>query len=173
MVVRTREEDELKKWSVVYPLADVKCRKDTGKIFKSTVHKNLAAGVNKIVHSNIKFEQIEVDEVTTWKCSLIKKDATGLDSTSDLIREVEVFLVRDLKFLSVMLGMETFDGNWCYLCQLYIAEWKRHYHKHLDGIRWTLQKVVDQAGKCSNLEGKARIGMRECPYFDIPVARYI
>jgi len=111
LVVRTREEDGLKKWPVVYPLADVKCKKDAGKIFKATVHKNLAAGVDKIVHSNIKFEQIEVDEVTTWKYSLIKKYTTDLDSTSDLVREVEAFMIGNLKLLSMMLGKENVDGN--------------------------------------------------------------
>ena len=73
----------------------------------------------------------------------------------------------------MMLGKENLDGNWCYLCQLYIDEWKRHDHKHLDGVRWTLQKLVDQASKCSNLEGKDRMGVREVPYFDISMARYI
>ena len=116
---------------------------------------------------------LEVEGVIKWKCSLIKKDTTNVEPTSDLVQKVEAFMIGDLKFLSIMLGKENFDCNWCYLCQLYTDKWKRCDHKPLDGIRWTLQKVVDQAGKCSNLEGKARIGMRECPYFDIPVARYI
>ena len=75
------------------------------------MHKNLAAGVNKIVDSNIKFEQIEVGGVTTWKCSLIKKEATGLDATLDLVREVEAFMIGDLKFLSMMLGIENNYGD--------------------------------------------------------------
>ena len=57
------------------------------------MHKNLAAGVNKIVDSNIKFGQIEVDGVTTWKCSLIKKADTDLDATLDLVQEVETFMI--------------------------------------------------------------------------------
>ena len=102
LVVGTRDEDELTKWSVVYPLADVKCKKDIGKIFKATMHKSLAAGVNDIVDSNINFEQIEIEEVITWKCSLIKKEATDLDATSDFVQEVEAFMIGDLKFLSMM-----------------------------------------------------------------------
>ena len=38
LVGSTCKEDELKKWSVVYSLAEVKCKKDTCKIFKATVH---------------------------------------------------------------------------------------------------------------------------------------
>ena len=33
---------------------------------------------------------------------------------------VEAFMIGDLKLLAMMLGKENFDGNWCYLCQLYI-----------------------------------------------------
>ena len=45
----------------VYPLADVKCKKDTGEVFKETIHKNLAAGINKVEHGRVKFEKNDDD----------------------------------------------------------------------------------------------------------------
>ena len=38
LVVMTSEDNESKKWSVAYPLADVKYKEDTGTVCKQTVH---------------------------------------------------------------------------------------------------------------------------------------
>ena len=47
------------KFVLVYPLADVKCKKDTGEVLKETVHKNLAEGINKVEHGRVKLAQID------------------------------------------------------------------------------------------------------------------
>jgi len=129
----------------------------------------LTEGINKIEHSNLKFAKVVVDDKHTWKCNLVTKDDDDIDTTLDMVRDVDAFMIGDLKFLSMMLGEENFDGNWCYLCQLYIDECELHDHKHIDGIRWTLKKLSDQAVKCksSRLDGKAYMGVREKPYFYI------
>ena len=45
----------------MYQLADAKCKKDMSQIFKETVHKNLASGINKVVHGNVRFDKVDVD----------------------------------------------------------------------------------------------------------------
>jgi len=84
-------------------------------------------------------------------------------------------MIEDLKFLSMMLGKENSDRNWCYLCQLYIDDWKRLDQYHLKGREWTLGLLKQQALNCKEhkLDGKDGIGVREKPYFDIPVKMYI
>ena len=41
----------------MYPLADVKCKKDTREIFKETTNKNLSKGMNKVEDGRSKFEK--------------------------------------------------------------------------------------------------------------------
>ena len=43
----------------VYPLfADVKCRKDTGAIFKATIKDDLAEGINRVEHGRMRFGKL-------------------------------------------------------------------------------------------------------------------
>ena len=67
----------------VYPLADVKCKKDTGEVFKETIHKNLAAGINKVEHCRIKFEKN--GDNGKWKAYIIDKDHMDFDGEKQLI----------------------------------------------------------------------------------------
>ena len=82
-------------------------------------------------------------------------------------------MVGDLKFLSMMLGKENFDTIWCYLCNLRNTQWQKKGHAR--GELWTLEALRTQAKKVlmQHLDGTARMGVREEPYFDIPVWRYI
>ena len=152
---------------VVYPLADVKCKKDTGEVFKETVHKNLAAGINKVEDGRVKFEK----NVATgkWKAFIIEKDHADFDGDATI--DAEAFMIGDLKFLSMILGKENFDGLWCYLCQLYYDDWQKEGHDC--GTPWTLDALKAQALLSKDLDGKARMGVREAPMFDIPVERFI
>ena len=154
-----------KKAVSVYALADVKCKNDTGEVFKITVKDSLAKGINKVEHGRVKFER---DESTgQWNCTTIDKTDSAFQSSHD----VTAYMIGDLKFLSMMLGKENFDGYWCYLCKLSHPEWQPE--GYTEGELWTLDKLKEQAEKSKNLEGKMRMGVREEAYFDIPIDRYI
>ena len=171
LVVRTKQGDTRKKWSVIYPLADVKCKKDNGDIFKNTVKKNLAEGINKVEHGKIRFSKSNVNGESKWNCTIVSPDHADFQSEDKSVMDVVAFMIGDLKFLSMMLGKENFDGGHCYLCNLYIDEWQKVDHE--PGQCWTLEKLKQQAAKFNTLTGRARMGVRESPYFDIPVSRYI
>ena len=76
----------------------------------------------------------------------------------------------------MMLGKEDFDSWWsCYICSLCHASWQEDVHA--DGIEWTLEleTLSKQAEKVQKhkLKGRPGMGVREDPYFDIPVDQYI
>ena len=81
-------------------------------------------------------------------------------------------MVGDLKFLSMMLGKVDFDSYWCYLCMLSHPDWQQKGYAS-DGELWTLDKLKKQAEIAKTKDGKERKGVREDPYFDIPVERFI
>ena len=110
LVIGLKGED---KAVTVYLLADVKCKKDTGKVLKETVHKNLATGINKVEHGRVKFEK-NVD-TGKWKAVIIDKDHVDFGG-DNVIEDTTAFMVGDLKFLSMIFGKDNFDGLWCYLC---------------------------------------------------------
>ena len=77
-------------------------------------------------------------------------------------------MIGDLKFLSMMLGKENFETYWCILCQLAKKDWQDAWYDATE-LLWTLEKLKEQAELSKNLKGTARKGVREAPYFDIPV----
>ena len=81
------------------------------------------------------------------------------------------YMIGDLKFLCMILGKENFDGYWCYLCSLFYDDWQKE--GHTCGTPWTLEKLKAQALLSVDLEGKERMGVREDPYFEIPIDRFI
>lgn len=162
------DKDKWEKLVRIYPLADVKCRKDNGEIFKGTIKDNLATAINRVEHGKAQFKQ---NDDGKWECKIIDPGHADFEKESDLICEVTAFMIGDLKFLSMMLGKENFDTYWCYLCMLSHADWQKYGHDV--GEMWSLDKLIDQAEKSENLEGAARKGVREEPYFDIPLWRYI
>ena len=154
---------------MVYPLADVKCKKDTGEVFKRTVRDKLAEGINRVEHGKVKFSKDA--ETGKWKCNIIDKDHVDFNSNHNCVHDAVSYMIGDLKFLSMMLGKENFDGYWCYLCKLCHPEWQAH--GYACGDLWNLDGLGAQAELAGNLEGKERMGVREAPYFDITVHRYI
>ena len=134
-------------------------------MLKETVHKNLAAGINKVEHGRVKF--IQNDE-GKWNCTIIDKDDVEFNASNTI--DAEAFMIGDLKFLSTILGKENFDGQWCYLCKLFYSEWQKG---DVCGIPWTLKDLIAQSEKSKHCDGKERMGVREIPFFDIPVMRYI
>ena len=171
LVVRYDEpaSDKPSKWTSVYPLADAKCKKDNGDIFKNTIKNELAKGINAIERDEVNFHQNK--ETKKWECTLVSKEEEHPDD--DIQVDVLTYMIGDLKFLSVMLGKENFEGLWCFLCQLYHDDWKEH--GHAAGNFWDLDELRRQAEKVKTevLDGKDRKGVREDPYFDIPVDHYI
>jgi len=67
----------------LYLLAYVKCKKDTGEVFKEKIHKNLAAGIKKGENGRVKFEKNGDDG--KWKAYIIDKEHTDFDGKKQLI----------------------------------------------------------------------------------------
>ena len=112
-------------------------------------------------HGRVKFEK--VDE--KWKCIIIDKDHVDFNDSNTI--DAVAFMIGNLKFLC----KENFDGQWCYLCSLFYPEWQKE--GHTCGTPWTLDGFKAQALQSQDENGKERMGVREDPYFDIPVEIYI
>ena len=158
-----------KKICRVYPLGDISCRKDNGIILKNTIIPSLSVGINQVEECSLKFEFDQTTE--KWKC-LSDDEYLKYAIVNFQVKPI-VFLTGDIAFLNLILGKEDFNGDWCYLCDLYKSKWQSKCHE--DGNHWTLERLCIQARKVKeeNLKGTKRHGVREEPYFKIPVERVI
>ena len=82
---------------------------------QQTIHKNLAAGINKVEHGRVKFEKNSDDG--KLKAYIINKDHMDFDGEKTI--DMTAYMIGNLKFLCMILGKENFDGYWCYLCSLF------------------------------------------------------
>ena len=133
--------------------------------------KNLKEGINAVHHGKLVFDK---DAATSkWTCSVISPLHEEFSSASPNLVDCNAYMVGDLKFMSMMLGKEDFDSYWCYVCSLCHAVWQDE--GHADGFEWSLEKLKEQEAKVKegNLEGRPRLGVRENPYFDIPVSQFV
>ena len=80
-------------------------------------------------------------------------------------------MVGDLKFFSQMLGKEGFNSNWGSHCQLNRNEWAVGCEFTI--VESTLESIRLLAAESTDATGVDRKGVREDPYFNIPVANYI
>ncbi|KAL7533094.1 hypothetical protein ACHAWF_006364 [Thalassiosira exigua] len=156
---------EKNRYTRVYPLGDAKCKKDNGDVFSNTLKPDLAAGINRVEKGQVKFQKTANGK---WVCSLVDPptDPAATPVAEVGVQDVTAYMVGDLKFLSMMLGKENFDGYWCYLCMLSIVEWAEV--GHTPGELWTIDSLKRQAARSKSLSGIARRGVREEPYFLIP-----
>lgn len=171
LVIRTKPANDIKSYPTIYPLADIKCKKDNGAIFKLTVKDNLAKGINRIEHGKVMFDSKEVEGQQKWYCTIVDPGSACYRPADPSVIDVVAFVIGDLKFLSMMLGKENFDTGHCFQCQLYIDQWQHKIHNR--GECWTINKINEQARMSDKLTGIARKGVREEAYFDVPVERYI
>jgi len=72
-----------------------------------------------------------------------------------------------------VLGREGFNTFWCYFCKLNKNQWQEADHKR--GKPWTIKELCAQAKEVeeNNLTGTDMLGVKEAPYFEIPVDRVI
>jgi hypothetical protein len=158
-------EDEKEERSAIYPLADVDCKKDNGKVFKNTIHKSLQQDINKVIASSVSFKFNE--ETKKWDCKLVPEGTEGSYS-------LEALLCGDINFLMMMLGREDFHTFWCLYCKLMRKEWQDKDHNN-DGDCWTLRDLIERAkyNKDNKLDGPQRMGVRENPYFNFKVKNIV
>jgi hypothetical protein len=154
--------------NVIYPLADVECKKDTGKVLKNTVIPNLKLGVDGVEGGSIHFQYDEASKM--WKCLVLKDDE--IPQNTKTIKPMALH-AGDIAYLCTILGKENFDGVWCYICQLYKTEWQNA--NHIQGDKWTIERLKAQAqtNRIQDLKGTDRRGVREDPYFNIPVENVV
>ncbi len=129
----------------------------------------MSVGINQVEEYSLKFEFDQTTE--KWKC-LSDDEYLKCAIVNFQVKPI-VFLTGDIAFLNLILGKEDFNGDWCYLCDLYKSKWQSKCHE--DGNHWTLERLCIQARKVKeeNLKGTKRHGVREEPYFKIPVERVI
>ncbi len=76
-------------------------------------------------------------------------------------------------FLEYYSEKKDFNSDWCYLYDLNKSCWQLKGHDI--GCPWTIEKLCEQAEKVS--EGNLTVtnckGVRDKPYFKIPIARVI
>ncbi len=84
------------------------CRKDTGKLIKSTILTRLTQGLKMVATWNL---NIEVNNEGGLECEFNKNTR----STHSHI--VDMYVTGDLAFQAMALGKESMSGWWCMLCK--------------------------------------------------------
>ena len=168
LVVRTTKRE---KWYRVFPLGDISSSKDSCDIFKGTIKDNLASGINDIVGSYVKFTCNESNG--KWECCIIHDDDDEYDPMSSSIIPIVAVMVGDYKFYSQMLGKEGYDSYWCPHCKLNRTEWQAGCDYNVEGWDLLSLRAQHQSNINTNAEGIEMKGVKEDPYFVIPVDCYV
>ena len=82
-------------------------------------------------------------------------------------------MVGDYKFYSQMLGKEGDDSHWCPHCKLIRTDWQAGCNYVIENLELETIKAQHQSNIATKAEGIAMKGVKEDPYFEIPVSNYI
>ena len=151
-------------YEVIYPLADVKCKKDSGFLLQNAILPKIDGGVNRVVSSQVKFTEQD-GKRSSVLVGLTYNEATNLQMQPLWYCTPESFISGDLAFLCMIMGKEGYEGDWCYLCDLFHTDWQELNHKL--GTEWTTQGI--ETRHTENVQSKAKWthkgGVKERPYF--------
>ena len=152
-----------KYYEVIFPLADIKCSKDSGTVIKNTILDKIDSGINSVATSRVEFTH----ENGTWHSSLAEANV-DTESHPDLGHNCctpETFISGDLAFLCMIVGKEGYEGDWCYLCDLFHTHWQQQDHNV--GVEWTTESLKEkhELNQQLNAKGTKMCGVRERPFF--------
>ncbi|KAL7548721.1 hypothetical protein ACHAWF_011993 [Thalassiosira exigua] len=149
---------------IIYPLADIKCKKDHADVIKNTILPKISDRVNSVATDKIHF----YCDGDVWSCTS-KKIA---DRESDHDIQPTSFLCGDLAFLCMVMGKAGYEKDWCYLCKLMAPEWQQAGAK---GDDWTIEDLIAKfdANEQSKAKGKSMGGVKDKPYFDKILVRNV
>ena len=157
----------------VYPVGDVKCRKDNRIVLSNTIFSHVCERVNFLYHNPSYFFCKDGE----W-CLSFEEDvdpyAMAMDEGKVVVTvQQNVFIAGDLAYLAVVMGKEGYEKDWCCLCDVYNTDWVDFGHDL--GNMWTVESLKAQHSLNveKNLKGKAKKGVKCNPYFDIPVENVI
>ena len=143
IIVKTNSGENI---SIIYPLADVKCKKDNGAVIKSTILPKIVSGVNRLADCSIKL----TEHNGLW-CATLEDPRASTEAGSVTIIP-QTYLSGDLAYLCMIVGKEGYEGDWCYLCDLFKVMWRDV--EHMKGKLWTTDTLI--ARHESNIEQKAK-----------------
>ena len=123
--------------------------------------------MDKVEESSVKF--VFDDKSKKWKCFSCNDEFLHLNC----VVKPTAFLTGDLAFLATILGKEGFSTAWCCWCDLIKAQWQEDGHEL--GTLWTYFRLCEQVQNVNdnNLKNTKMKGVKEDPYFKIPVERII
>ena len=90
------------------------CRKDTGRLIKSTILPTLTSGLNVVVISPL---HIYEDDEGNIICKF-GKTCPPTQHTATTIPHVDRYITGDLAFQAMALDKESMSGHWCMQCTM-------------------------------------------------------
>jgi hypothetical protein len=108
-----------------------------------------------------------------WACSIIHDDNAEYNPMSESNISIVPIMVGDYKFYLQMLGKEGYDSHWCPHCKLIRTDWQAGCNYVIENWELETIKAQHQSNIATKAEGIAMKGVKEDPYFEIPVSNYI
>jgi len=137
----------------------VVCKKDSSKVLEACIFNWLTTDLEKISQSMIVSTTDECGQVC---CGYSQKSVVG--------QPINIYIVGDIKWLCMLVGMEDMAMHWCVHCLLSKEEWAKEGHEK--GEARTIKNIKQMAADKSK-SGAGRRGVKNYPYWDfIPIKRY-
>ncbi len=120
------------------------CRKDTGKLIKSTILTRLTQGLEIVATWNL---HIEMNDDGALVCKFKQ-------TCSDSSHLVDIYVTGDLAFQAMALGKESMAGWWCMLCKASQAQFLDK-----DIKRWMMEDLVSCGMNMESNNSKPKLGV--------------
>ena len=91
---------------IIYPFADVKCKKENGAVIKSIILPKINSGVNRLTDCSIKL----TEQNALWCATLEDPHASTKAGGVTIIPQT--YLSSDLAYLCMIVGKEGYAGDW-------------------------------------------------------------
>jgi hypothetical protein len=146
------------------------CRKDTGRLFESTILPTLTSGLKVVATSPLHI--YEDNEGNT-----ICKFGENLPTTQHIattIPHIDLYITGDLAFQAMALGKESMSGHWCTQCTMQMQCTLTEVQ--LSEVQmWTIEeycRLGDEAERQG--KGETKLGVKQKPWWDfIPITHYM
>lgn len=155
-------------------ISTVFCKKDSSDVLKNTILERLTADMRLITESFLQFTE---DDEGFVECELRRRDSDNSSAINGSISmEKAIYIAGDLKWLSMLLGMEDMSTYWCILCLLGKAGFAPSNHSK--GEKRTIEMIralIEMYGieECDGTDPK-HLGVKSNPFWDfIPVENFV
>jgi len=151
----------------------VQCLKDTYQILDDTIAKPMNESLKKIRDKG----RVTIFQKPTGNVEICFGPIHTTQGVELASAPVELFMVGDLAFYSMVLGKESMANHWCWRCRLSKSEWTNDTNTRT-GAEWTLENMEQhlnklESGELNKKESDQVRGIKSKALYCIPPKNFL